>query len=132
MDPRISIGQIRPKTGSQVRKDSLAGIGLEQAKFGPLFQQALQKQADGPLKISAHAEKRLQERNIDLDPKLMMVLNNALDELKGKGARDSLVVTGDGAFVVNVPTRTLVTAMDVREMRDRIVTQIDSVSLKYG
>ena len=130
MDPRIALGQIRPRTAASVRRQDSPPPGGIQATFGPLFQQALQGQVKSGLHVSAHAEKRLQERNICLDAKMRDVLNTALDELQAKGARDSLVVTEDGAFVVNVPTRTLVTAMDVREMRDRIVTQIDSVSLK--
>ncbi len=98
--------------------------------FGQVLQKALDRSASPEIRISAHAEKRLVERQIALDGELRSTLSQAIDELGRKGARDSLVITGKGAFVVNIPSRTLVTAMNVQEMEDRIVTQIDSVSFK--
>ena len=67
-----------------------------------------------------------------MNPALENSLNRAFSELEAKGARDSLVITREGAFVVNVPSRTLVTAMGIDEMRNGMVTNIDSVSMKYG
>ena len=67
-----------------------------------------------------------------MNPALENSLNRAFAELETKGARDSLVITREGAFVVNVPSRTLVTAMGIDEMRNGMVTNIDSVSMKYG
>jgi hypothetical protein len=32
----------------------------------------------------------------------------------------------DAAFIVNVPTRTVVTAVETSELQDRVFTQIDS------
>ena len=60
---------------------------------------------------------------------LRSTLELALDELSAKGSRDSLVLHGDEAFVVNVPTRTLITAMSREDMQNRIITQIDSVNI---
>ena len=35
----------------------------------------------------------------------------------------------DAAFVVNIPNRTVVTALDRQEMQERVFTQIDSAML---
>jgi len=102
------------------------------ATFGDLFQKAVDVKEPTQFRISAHAQKRLTERNINMNSTLESSLNRAFSELEAKGAKDSLVITKDGAFVVNVPSRTLVTAMGIDEMRDGTVTNIDSVSMKYG
>lgn len=99
--------------------------------FGRVLQQVLQRPSvTQGLTVSQHAEKRLQERGIPFGAETRTLLAGTIDELRAKGARDSLVITNDGAFLVNVPSRTLVTAMDISEMQDRIITQIDSVSIK--
>lgn len=95
--------------------------------FRQIFEQAM---GEKTLNISAHAEKRLQERNIALDPSTRKMLMETMDELSVKGAKDSLVITGNAAFVLNVPSRTLVTAMDLSENQNRIITQVDSVALR--
>ncbi len=131
MDPRFSISpvsQIRPAVQPAAAKSvSQAGSGFDLALREALTRSPGSK---GGLNVTAHAEKRLQERQIPFDTETKRLLGEALDELSAKGARDSLVLTESGAFVVNVPTRTLVTAMDPADLRDRIVTQIDSVSIK--
>lgn len=42
-----------------------------------------------------------------------------------KGIRESLVIVDSLAFIVNVPNRTVVTAMDRTESNDNIYTNID-------
>lgn len=132
MDPRFNISPL-----SQVRPVARPGTSKPSSVQGNAFDLALREALSrssgtgGDLTVTAHAEKRLQERGIRFDPETKQLLGQALDELQAKGARDSLVLTGNAAFVVNVPTRTLVTAMDPADLRDRIVTQIDSVSIKH-
>ena len=48
------------------------------------------------------------------------------DVARAKGARSSLILTEAGAFVVSVSNRTVITAMDPAQMRERVVTNIDS------
>ncbi len=87
------------------------------------FESLLEKES---LQISKHAEKRLVHRNIELSESLKGKLTEALGSLEKKGARDSLVLSDDHAFIVNVPSRTLVTALQKDEMKDHIFTNIDS------
>ena len=134
MDPRLMIGPQGPQlTGIRpARTSSAPGSVPGAAAFADLFQKAVEVKEPAQFRISAHAQKRLTERNINMNPALENSLNRAFSELESKGAKDSLVITKDGAFVVNVPSRTLVTAMGMDEMRNGVVTNIDSVSMKYG
>jgi flagellar operon protein len=94
------------------------------------------KQARGPsydpapaIKLSAHAEKRIAQRDISLSRPERHDLAHALRKLDAKGAQDALLLRPDAAFVVNVPERTVVTAINQSELEDRIFTQIDSAML---
>jgi flagellar operon protein len=124
------LGSMNPllRTGSSPKLAPQSQVGTQ--NFRALLQNALGKTDENGLNVSSHAEKRLTERHISMDGPTKNLLMEALDELKAKGARDSLVLTRSAAFVLNVPSRTLVTAMDLSEMKDRIVTNIDSVSVK--
>ncbi len=134
MDPRLMIGPRGPQlTGIQSQKPAQTGSNSQNVtSFESLFLQSMKAPGNSQFRVSAHAQKRLNERNITMDSDLESSLNRAFSELEAKGARDSLVLTREGAFVVNVPSRTLVTAMGIDEMRDGIVTNIDSVNMKYG
>ncbi len=81
------------------------------------------------LKFSAHAQTRIRSRDIDLSPQVMEKLTNAVDSAQSKGSKNSLVLFSNAAFIVNVPTRTVVTAMDGENIRENIFTNIDSTVL---
>ena len=78
------------------------------------------------LKFSRHAESRMEQRGITLQPESMMKIMNAVEEAASKGAKDSLIVYRDIAMIVNVPSRTVVTAMEGKQMKSNVFTQIDS------
>ncbi len=78
------------------------------------------------LKVSTHATKRLQERNIELDGDEYVKLKEAIGKLRAKGGHDSLVITGKAAYVVDVDKNTVVTAVDRNNMSDNVFTKIDS------
>jgi flagellar operon protein len=81
----------------------------------------------GPdLKVSTHATKRLQERNIELDGNEYLKLKEAIGKLRAKGGHDSLVITGKAAYVVDVDKNTVVTAVDRNSMGENVFTKIDS------
>ena len=52
-----------------------------------------------------------------------------MHQLEAKGARDALLLRNDAAFVVNIPSRTVVTAMGQGELQERVFTNIDSAML---
>lgn len=87
------------------------------------FKQMLER-AD--LKFSQHAEQRLRQRGIQLQPEQLDRITSALNQAEAKGAKDSLVLFRDIAMIVNIPNRTVITAMDGSSMKDHVFTQIDS------
>lgn len=87
------------------------------------FENLLSNEMNGrEVKLSAHANMRLRERGLDLTGEDMSRIKGALDTLASKGGRDSLLLMGDTALIVNVPNRTVVTAMDAGS----VFTNIDS------
>ena len=52
-------------------------------------------------------------------------LNDGARKAGQKGIRDSLVIVDDLAFIVNVPNKTVVTAMDSRETEENVFTNIN-------
>jgi flagellar operon protein len=66
------------------------------------------------------------QRGIELPSERINQLNDAIDSAASKGAKDSLIVLGDIAMIVNVPSRTVVTTMDGTQMKSNVFTQIDS------
>jgi len=81
------------------------------------------------IKLSTHAMRRLQERNMSLDREEFQKLQTAIDRLKTKGGQDSLVITGKGAYIVDVPKNTIVTAIDKESIGENVFTKIDSTIL---
>ena len=77
------------------------------------------------VKFSKHAIQRLELRNINLSDDQMKRLASGTDKAGAKGIKDSLVIVDDYAFIVNVPNKTVVTAMDQTIDKDNIFTNID-------
>jgi flagellar operon protein len=84
------------------------------------------KPAPSPLRFSRHAESRLSSRGITLDENQLTRLSEAVDKLDKRGAKESLVMLDDHAFIVGVPKRTVITAMTRTEAVGHLFTQIDS------
>jgi flagellar operon protein len=113
------------KLQTQQHIRSVQGAPSAKAAPGVSFGDVLARKMDG-LKFSAHAEARLVSRNIALTPELMGKLEKAVAGAASKGARDSLIMTRECAFIVNIPNRTVITAMDGASMKENIFTNIDS------
>ena len=83
------------------------------------------KSKENQLKFSKHASNRLTERNISLTDAQSKRLEDGVDVCDAKGINDSLVIVDSLAFIVNVPNRTVVTAMDQNETISNVFTNID-------
>ena len=77
------------------------------------------------LKFSKHASGRLKSRNITLTPSQQERLTSGAERAGEKGIRESLVVVDELAFIVNIPSKTVITAMDRTETKDNVFTNID-------
>ena len=77
------------------------------------------------LKFSKHAAMRLEDRNISLSSEQSRRLESGVQKASEKGIRETLVIVDSLAFIVNVPNKTVVTAMNQKESEDNIYTNID-------
>lgn len=77
------------------------------------------------LRFSKHAITRLNDRNIELNSEQLERLESGTRRAGEKGIRDSLVIVDQLAFIVNVPNRTVVTAMDSTRTDENIFTNIN-------
>jgi flagellar operon protein len=96
---------------------------------GPAFGDVLAGKLAGAgqgVKFSGHALQRIERRGISLDASTTARLNEGVSRAASKGARDSLVLVDDTAFVVSVPNRTVITAVDREHMKEQVFTNIDS------
>lgn len=93
------------------------------------FEEILKQKQDvaesSELKFSKHAAMRLADRNINLSEEQSERLESGVQKADEKGIRESLVIVDSLAFIVNVPNRTVVTAIDRMESTDNIYTNID-------
>ncbi len=81
------------------------------------------------LKISKHANDRLQERGIQMTDAEWAHISQKVDEAKRKGIRDSLVLTDQAALIVSAKNSTVITAMNRMEAKDQLFTNIDGTIL---
>lgn len=94
------------------------------ALTGPAFGELLARTHS--VSFSRHALERLQRRGIELGEQQLDRLGDGVDRAAGKGSRASVVFVDGTAFVVAVPKRTVVTAVDPEHMREQVFTNIDS------
>lgn len=91
--------------------------------FGAVLQESINKNES--LKFSKHAELRLQSRNINLTQAQKDKMNEAVSRAESKGVKDSLVLMDNLAFVVNVRSKTVITAVNSSELKENVFTNID-------
>ena len=78
------------------------------------------------IKVSGHAQKRIKERNLAVDGNEFFKIREAIDKLKTKGGKDSLLVTKNAAYIIDVQRDKIVTALDKSKMAENVFTNIDS------
>ncbi len=110
-------------TGPAAPARSGAAAGA-QAIHGPAFAELLARTQS--VVFSRHALKRLQRRGIEPSAQDLARLGDGVDRAAGKGSRASVVFVDGTAFVVAVPKRTVLTAVDPEHMREQVFTNIDS------
>ena len=117
-----------PQSEQRVSKEQ-----LQNSEFGKIFDQTVGHQLQPvdlnqirqPLKFSAHATQRIQDRKIGMDSAMSAKINEAVDRAAAKGLDDTLILAGDAAFIVSAKNRTVVTALDRNTMSGNVFTNID-------
>lgn len=94
-------------------------------QFQAFVTEALKNQTQrNPIQVSNHAQKRMEQRGIQLDVADMTNLEEAFTTLGQKGAENSLILYDDLSLIASVKNRTIITAAKTDEMNE--VTNIDS------
>lgn len=111
---------------SQINPVQRIGSVLAEKSVSAPAVASVSPRADG-LTFSKHLNDRINRRNLDMNPERMGRLSDAVDRAADKGARDSVVLLDNLALLVNVPSRTVVTAMETEKMKHGVFTNIDAV-----
>lgn len=121
-----SIEQVTDQYLSQSRQLSKTLKGSE-ASFQEILASKKNEQIleASELKFSKHAAMRLSDRKINLSQEQMERLETGAQRAQSKGIKDSLLLMDSLAFIVNIPNKTVVTAMDSTESAENIYTNID-------
>lgn len=117
----LSIEQLKDQylSPQQTSKPQLTSEGLT-------FEEVLQKHSGaGDVKFSKHAAGRLADRNIELTKGQMERLQAGTQKAGAKGIKESLVIVDELAFIVNVPSSTVITAMNQQDAAENVFTNID-------
>ena len=118
-----SIEQI---TDQYLKLNSQGTAAMEgELSFGDILKQKQSVSESSLLKFSKHASMRLKSRNIELSPEQKERLETGAEKAEAKGMRESLVIVDSYSFIVNVPNKTVVTAMDQTESDENVYTNID-------
>lgn len=86
------------------------------SNFGDIFREEMGVQ------FSKHANMRLTARNINLSQAQIQRLEEGIENAKQKGINDSLVLMDNIALVVNINSKTVITALNKEQ---NIFTNID-------
>lgn len=107
------------------RKSTDTAASQNSISFEEILKQKQDVTGSSELKFSKHAAMRLEDRNINLSEEQSERLETGVRKASEKGIRESLVIVDSLAFIVNVPNKTVVTAMEQNESDDNIYTNID-------
>jgi flagellar operon protein len=93
--------------------------------FAQTLASATQRQ--DALRVSSHAQKRLDSSQVTLTDSQMDRIGGAVAKATDKGSNQSLIMLDNMALVVSVKNRVVITAVDNSRMKDAVFTNIDSV-----
>jgi flagellar operon protein len=110
-----------PIGGVDSRIDRPGNMLAPERSFETLFRKEL-----AAVRFSKHASDRIAERNMQIDGADLEKIDRAISRAEEKGSQDSLIFLRDMAFIVNVPNRTVVTAIESGRLQENVFTNIDS------
>ncbi|CAM3400524.1 flagellar protein [Brevibacillus invocatus] len=116
-----------PPTTNHVAKAAPQSATGNGSTFQQYLTESLGQTVKGkPLTFSQHAVNRLRDRGITLEAPQIERLETAVQKAASKGAKESLILMDNVAYVVSIVNRKIITAVDDGSMRDNVFTNIDS------
>jgi flagellar operon protein len=103
---------------------------LEALRQNSFIQILQDKMTPDEVSFSAHALTRLEQRNIAVDERIKMQLEDAIEKIALKGGRESLIMLDDVAYLVSIPNKKVITALETNDQN--VFTNIDSAMLMQG
>lgn len=123
-DPLKAVENVQSQAQLQIMQQQASKAAETVRPFDAVLQTTVDR--GGALKFSAHAKERLGLRNINLSADDVNRMTDAVNKAAAKGARQSLLVMDNQAFIVSVTNRTVITALDGGSMKENVFTNIDS------
>jgi flagellar operon protein len=123
VSPAVSAGGCASPAGA---------AGSVDGQTGRAFANVLGSHLGSSLRFSRHAEERLASRNVPLSESQRERLAEATRRAESSGAREALLLMGNMAFIVSVPNRTVITALDGSRMEAGVITGIDAAVMVPG
>jgi flagellar operon protein len=111
-------GQTQP---SENRRADLQKTPAKRSEFQELL--------NDKLNLSQHAETRIRSRSIPWNEAIEKRISGGIDAADAKGSRETLILADNIAVIANVKSRTIITAMDREQLKEKIFTNIDSAVL---
>lgn len=111
------------RVGISSQKSGVQKTAPNGGDFAGILQDRIRE--TGQVTFSKHALQRMDSRKIEVSPQLVSQMSDAVAKARDKGVKDALILSGSTAFIVNVPSGTVITTMSGGEMKDNIFTNID-------
>lgn len=127
VDRLLNYQPIRPSgkiEGGVSKKQNISKDKIQNVNFSDILSNKLQNTTN--VKFSSHAETRIKARNIKFTSEDMKNIERAVNDAGKKGARESLLIMKDMALIVSVKNKTVITAIDKKNMKNNVFTNIDS------
>ncbi len=109
------------KQSENIKSAESTAVGNKKQDHGPTFREIFNQQVS----FSKHANRRTEERSIEISPTDLTRLGAACSKAEEKGIKDALIVMNDSAFIVNAKNKVVITVIDKSEMKDNVFSNID-------
>jgi len=122
---KVDMNQMIQKT--KINTNQQNKVTQNQRPQGQSFQDVLAKvkSSNQEVKISKHAQTRLDQRNITLSEADMVKIDQAMEKADKKGIKDALILMDNKAFVANIKNKTIITAAANEQLKENVFTNID-------
>lgn len=116
---------IRPVITGSPHAKAAAEQKVKAGSFKDILNTAIKENGQKSLTISKHAMERAALRGIELDGENIERIARAADKAAEKGITDTLIFMDNTAFIVNVPSKVVITVVGAESDTESIFTNIN-------
>ncbi len=89
------------------------------------FQEVMQAMQNQEIRVTRHAQTRLETRDIKLSNQELEKVTAAIDKAGAKGVKDAVIVMNNKLLIASVANRTIITAAKQQDIEEKLITNID-------